>query len=988
MTIDTGNVIAIGDINTTSGDICIESGNCLSTMSGADGNNYTTSISFNETGSTIQLNLEMVGRSNLTATFTDSYAADTTIGNCSVDQSCSGILYDTNASDFMAAGTDNWLNETGDTATGNFTFGSTALHIDDTNDRIGIGTATPKEKLDVSGNTNVTGTMYANTISLTGACCGTGIDMNNENLVGVGQFDINDPGGHEGFGWSTTGAEVYVAPLDDSNADGYMQFVNDGGIAFEGVTDGTTDMIIDTNHNIGIGTISPNATLHVDGDINATGDVCEESSGNCLSTMGSGSMDDWDLYTDGTERDSITNAEDVGFDSGTGINVGWDGSRDVTFAFDCSDVDGEHIICDGEMINVSDDWYNSASDVTGGFSGCSTADQYLAGDGSCYAEYDAGDDLIDDITEWQGQCTDCVEVGDIGDILTANEITDIYVFTAGDTMTGGLTVGDSSGENLIVGDTNCDAAGCNIEIEDGSLCIGAGGCSASATEGTLIAAGDINTSGGDICIQGGNCLSDMGSGSGSMDDWDLYTDGTERDSITNAEDVGFDSGTGINVGWDGSRDVTFAFDCSDVDGEHIICDGEMINVSDDWYNSASDVTGGFSGCSTADQYLAGDGSCYAEYDAGDDLIDDITEWQGQCTGCVDSGDLDTDYEEETHCTDHDGNYLSCDGDELDVDASGVCGVCTYDNYGDWDLYDDGAEVFSVTSAANVGFDGNEGISVVWDGSRDIGITFDCTEIDDALSIRCAGEDIEAYALSASDGSPDQVVYVNSSGNVDITGNVDMDGDLTVRGGDITGAGNAILDIGEATASDFTFYDTTDASEYVEFNCRDSDSDSLCQFNTGLYVSSGITYIQNSLRARGGIQDDSLGYLDLIDDVNITGDLKVQGGDITGPSGDFIDLGEATAGYIEFQGIGGSDDTDLRIDLDGTYPVIDSPTDGNLGFAETVLVLNAADLRVYSAGNDKYIELTHDDTNAYIQSPVGDGDIYISPGDGDVVIQLG
>src|SRR4030042_693952 len=37
-----------------------------------DGNNYTTNIGFNETGSTIQLNLQKTGIKNLTATFTDT----------------------------------------------------------------------------------------------------------------------------------------------------------------------------------------------------------------------------------------------------------------------------------------------------------------------------------------------------------------------------------------------------------------------------------------------------------------------------------------------------------------------------------------------------------------------------------------------------------------------------------------------------------------------------------------------------------------------------------------------------------------------------------------------------------------------------------------------------------------------------------------------------------------------------------------------------
>jgi len=41
------------------------------------------------------------------------------------------------------------------------------------------------------------------------------------------------------------------------------------------------------------------------------------------------------------------------------------------------------------------------------------------------------------------------------------------------------------------------------------------------------------------------------------------------------------------------------------------------------------------------------------------------------------------------------------------------------------------------------------------------------------------------------------------------------------------------------------------------------------------------------------------------------------------------------GYVEIQGAGGSDNTDIRVDLDGTYPVWSSPTDTTIGFAEII-----------------------------------------------------
>jgi hypothetical protein len=53
-----------------------------------DGNNYTTSIGFNESGTTVQLNLAIYGMPNLTATFTDSEGSGGSISNSSYQ--CSG----------------------------------------------------------------------------------------------------------------------------------------------------------------------------------------------------------------------------------------------------------------------------------------------------------------------------------------------------------------------------------------------------------------------------------------------------------------------------------------------------------------------------------------------------------------------------------------------------------------------------------------------------------------------------------------------------------------------------------------------------------------------------------------------------------------------------------------------------------------------------------------------------------------------------------
>jgi hypothetical protein len=78
--------------------------------------------------------------------------------------------------------------------------------------------------------------------------------------------------------------------------------------------------------------------------INVDGTVTCESTG--------GNYTDWDMYEDGVLRDSIVDGERLGFDSGTGVEVAWDGSNDLGFSFDCSDVDGTGITCSGESITA------------------------------------------------------------------------------------------------------------------------------------------------------------------------------------------------------------------------------------------------------------------------------------------------------------------------------------------------------------------------------------------------------------------------------------------------------------------------------------------------------------------------------------------------------------------------------------------------------------------------------------------------------------
>ena len=51
---------------------------------------------------------------------------------------------------------------------------------------------------------------------------------------------------------------------------------------------------------------------------------------------------------------------------------------------------------------------------------------------------------------------------------------------------------------------------------------------------------------------------------------------------------------------------------------------------------------------------------------------------------------------------------------------------------------------------------------------------------------------------------------------------------------------------------FKFYDGIDNYDYAQINCYDGDGENLCEFNSGLYVSSGTTYIAGAIYARGTI----------------------------------------------------------------------------------------------------------------------------------------
>ena len=198
----------------------------------------------------------------------------------------------------------------------NLNFDANTLYIDGDQNRVGIGTALPSTKLDVTGGQIRIDTDYTLTINRSDNFTHNSKSMSH---YGIGWF---------GDSWDNSGGTAWLS--------GYA------GLKF--FSNGTARMYITRGGNVGIGNASPSEKLDVTGNIRFSGALMPNNlagtSGQVLTSAGSGAVPTWTtlaaastLYTvDGsipastTRAVSFGSASNLNFDSNT-LYIDGDNSR-------------------------------------------------------------------------------------------------------------------------------------------------------------------------------------------------------------------------------------------------------------------------------------------------------------------------------------------------------------------------------------------------------------------------------------------------------------------------------------------------------------------------------------------------------------------------------------------------------------------------------------------------------------------------------------
>ncbi len=179
---------------------------------------------------------------------------------------------------------DAYLLNTGDTATGNYTFDTDTFFIDAGNNRVGIGTTTPAQTLSVSGAVEATGAIGSGRPSdhwtTTNSYYGVGnvgqLDTHGSYRVSLTSNGYRDSGGT----WTSLGANGNVGAAQiELDPTGFIAFKTDVSKTTGSSVSVSERLRIDSAGNVGIGDTTPSYLLDIAGDARATSKIWIKDSG-------------------------------------------------------------------------------------------------------------------------------------------------------------------------------------------------------------------------------------------------------------------------------------------------------------------------------------------------------------------------------------------------------------------------------------------------------------------------------------------------------------------------------------------------------------------------------------------------------------------------------------------------------------------------------------------------------------------------------------
>ena len=165
----------------------------------------------------------------------------------------------------------------------NMSVGSGALFVDAENNKVGVGNTIPNNTLDVSGDVNISGTVWSLGLNITAGGSSSSGGPGAWNSSGANVF-LNETTANVGIGTSLPAEKLVVignVNISDSlNVSGTVQaatFIGDGsqltGISTGQIwnSTGATAYLNDSEANVGIGTASPSERLVVVGNVSVPG---------------------------------------------------------------------------------------------------------------------------------------------------------------------------------------------------------------------------------------------------------------------------------------------------------------------------------------------------------------------------------------------------------------------------------------------------------------------------------------------------------------------------------------------------------------------------------------------------------------------------------------------------------------------------------------------------------------------------------------------